>query len=471
MNTLREFQKKGVEYALDKKRTFICDEMGLGKTIEALMAIDTANAYPALIVCPASLRLNWQNEIQKWLPNKKIIINGKNDDINAGDFVITSYDGTKKLIAAAGSTIAAKYLFNSIVFDESHYIKNYKAQRTINATVLAKKVELRLCLSGTPLINRPSELLSQLKILGRLNDFGGFWKFAFKYCRAYKSKWGWDFSGASNLEELNQKLRATCYIRRLKSDVLQELPAKQRTILNIELQNRDDYEKAKNNLIAWLKENATKDKKFLEAIKHLPEEKQKIEKSDRAQNTIQRALRAEQLVRIEKLKQLAAEGKLEEVKEWIENFNDSNKLVVFTTHQHIAQELAKHFKAPMIIGGLSDAQKQAAVDKFQNDESCKLIVCNIKAGGVGFTLTAASNVAFLELGWTSAEHDQAEDRCHRIGQTDSVNCWYLLAQNTIEDKIFALLQKKREIVSKVTDGKSYQNKSVFKELLTYLTKE
>jgi len=237
-----------------------------------------------------------------------------------------------------------------------------------------------------------------------------------------------EFGNPRDLDELNDRLRANCFIRRLKADVLKELPAKQMARVPLALANAAEYRRAEEAFLEWLEEKG---------------------------EDVEAAQRAEHLVRIEKLKQLAAAGKLEEAIRWIRDFLESGeKLVVFATHRDVVARLATEFSAPSITGETPLADRQAAVDRFQSDPECRVIVLNTRAGGVGLTLTAASNVAFLELGWTPAEHDQAEDRCHRIGQERSVTAWYLLADGTIDAEIETLLEAKRTIVEAVTEGKA-----------------
>ncbi len=446
---LRPFQKAGVEYASKIKRCFIADEMGLGKTVQGLATLQATNSFPALIVCPASLKLNWKREAEKWLPGKKIIIlNGKPTTLMEADVIIINYDIIKKW-----NEKLKAIKFQAIIFDESHYLKNYKAQRTETAKKLAGKIPIRLLLTGTPVLNRPQELLSQLGILGRVDDLGGFWEFAKRYCGAYKSNWGWDLSGASNLEELNQKMRAICFIRRNKADVLKELPPKQRSVIEIEIDNRDEYTLAQEELINFLQDRALRDAEFNASIANYSPEAKKEARARRAQEVEEKTKQAEQLVKIETLKQVAVKGKIEAVSEWVANFLETGeKLILFGHHTDVVNGLAEAFNAPAITGSTPIEKRQEYVDKFQNDPNCKLIVLNMRAGGVGLTLTASSNVAFVELGWTPADHDQAEDRAHRIGQKDSVNCYYFIGTDTIDEDIYELIQEKREVVNSATDG-------------------
>lgn len=425
---LMPFQKAGVMYASRVKRCLLGDEMGLGKSIQALATIHNLQTYPAIIVCPASLKYNWEKEAKKWLPTKTIqVITSKTKALTA-DITILNYDLLKKWLGSL-SQLSAK----AIIYDECHLIKSNSAARTKAAKVLSKNIPVRLGLSGTPILNRPQELVSQLTVLGRIDDLGGLWKFLQRYCNAVQTKWGWDMSGASNMEELNDKLRAACYIRRLKKNVLPELPDKRRTVIAVDIDNKAEYNKAQRDIIHYLSDKKGK------------------ASANAARN-------AEELIKIEVLKKLSVDGKMAVAEEWIENFLETGeKLVVFAHHRDIIGRLVKKFPmAVKIIGGDDAEDRQSAVEKFQTDDDCKLIICSIQSGGVGITLTAASNVVFLELGWNPAIHDQAEDRCHRIGQKDAVNAWYLLGRDTIDEDIWALIEKKRQVVDAATDGEDGQ---------------
>lgn len=352
--------------------------------------------------------------------------------------------------------------------------KNHKAKRTETAQALVDGVSTVLCLTGTPIMNRPQELVSQLKILGRLEEFGGWYNFVRRYCNAYKDSYGWNMSGAAHLEELNDKLREVCFIRRLKSEVLKELPAKQRSEIMVELSNKAEYDRAEADVVNWIKERVKSDADFHRQIEHMPEEIQETIIANRADAKAASAAQAETLVRIESLKQLSAEGKMEAVGEWIEDFIDSGeKLVVFATHKTIVKRLAERFNADSITGDTPIEKRQAAVDRFQNDPESKVMVCNIQAGGVGITLTAASNVAFVELGWNPAAHDQAEDRCHRIGQTDSVTAYYFIGENSIDEWIYDLIEEKRVVVDAATDGvvREKRTAGMMKDLVKKLSKK
>ena len=450
--TLRPFQRAGVAYAVEVARTFLADEMGLGKTIQALATLEASDAFPALVICPASVKLNWLRETRTWLPHRRATV-FESFPIDH-DITIINYEQLTKLVAksdAPRKEVASK--LKAVVLDESQYIKNHKAKRSARAKALGKDVPVRLCLTGTPVLNRPQELISQLEFLGRIEEFGGCWGFAKRFCNPKHNSFGYDLSGSDNLEELNTRLRSTCYIRRRKAEVLTELPEKQRTVVPVEITNRAEYTRAQTQLIAWLRENAANDQDFLASIAHLPPDEIQTQTRERANSVAERARRAQELVRIEKLKQLAATGKLTAVEQWVETFLESGeKLVIFAHHQSIVGQLAETFSANSITGSTPPVRRQELVDLFQDDPATKLIVCNIKSAGVGITLTAASNVCFIELDWTPAAHDQAEDRCHRITQQNSVNAWYLLADDTIDTEIYDIIEAKRAVVDAATEG-------------------
>jgi SWI/SNF-related matrix-associated actin-dependent regulator of chromatin subfamily A-like protein 1 len=482
---LRPFQKVGVLTAIKFERCFIADEMGLGKTAESIAAVEKLNAYPCLVVVPASLKLNWQREINMWVNRSSKIISGvikRDEDDNIipvdydADFVIINYDildrdATKKKnkeniddnqeekISHLSSMEEIK--FKSIIFDESHYIKNHKAQRTKAIKKLAKGIKYRFALTGTPLLNKPKELMTQLDALDRLDSFGGFWSFAKRYCGAFETEFGWSMGDSTNLDELHDKLDKLCMIRRLKIDVLKELPPKQRTYLPIEIDNEEEYKLAVKDFRKWLRKKLIDPEQYkneVEHLKNLTKSQKKLLIESKINSRIDKTLSAEALVKIEYLKQLTVRGKMTKFKEFIDNALEQGiKLVVFATHKDIQNELWEIYKdrnATRIFAEDTLVERDKNISKFQTDDSCRLIIASLKAGGVGITLTKSSTVVFIEFGWTPADHDQAEDRCHRMGQNDSVNCYYLYGKDTIDEGTIELIQKKRSIAEAAIDGKS-----------------
>ena len=439
--TLMPYQKAGVAYAGSVGRCLIADQMGLGKTVEAIASLEYRDAFPAIIVCPASLKENWKREINKWLPHRSVnILSGKGNIANV-DVNIVNYDIIGRFVEPI---MHLKPM--GLVLDESHYVKTSKTKRTEAVRDIAKKVPQSgtvLLLSGTPVTNRPEELVSQLEILGMLSRFGGKWAFLKRYTNAYHNGFGWDTKGASNLNELNMKLRQNCYIRRTKDEVLKELPAKTRNVVHVEPSGKGyaEYRKAEGDLLAFLAENGY-----------------------RASDT------AEHLRRTTVLKRLAADAKMESVIEWIDSFLEScdRKLVVFAHNVAIVDYLAGKYGNLRVSGQDSMEDRQHAVDSFQKDHKARVIVLNLQAGGVGLTLTAGSDVCFVQQGWTPGEHDQAEDRCHRIGQENSVQVWYLIGVNTIDEDIYDLIDAKRAVVDAVTDGDEVQQAGVIGDLMKRL---
>ena len=436
------FQKKGVAFIEAKNgRALIGDEMGLGKTIQALAWLQLhPEKRPAIILCPASLKLNWAREVRETLPGKQNIqvLQGTKLHTITGDIVIINYDilnaWLEKLQALKPQVL---------IFDEAHYIKNNSAQRTKATKKLAKGIPHVIALTGTPIVNRPVEGYNIIQTIDK-TVFPNWWDFVHRYCGAHHNGFGWDFSGATNKEELHKKLTETVMLRRKKADVLPDLPDKLYSFIPMEMSNRDEYDRAERDFIEYLQE-----------VKGVAAAK--------------KANQAEHLVKIEGLKQLAVKGKMKHAVQWIRDFLDTNgnKLVVFAVHKAVVDALMEEFKeeAVKVDGSVSAAGRDAAVKAFQEDPKVKLFVGNIQAAGVGLTLTAASSVAFLELPWTPGDLVQAEDRCHRIGQKDSVNVYYLLADGTIEEKIAQLLDEKRQVLNAVLDGKEVEETQLLSELI------
>jgi SWI/SNF-related matrix-associated actin-dependent regulator of chromatin subfamily A-like protein 1 len=434
---LRPFQRAGVAYALRARRTFLADEQGLGKTVQALAALEADDAYPAVIVCPAGLKLNWLREIERWLPHRSVdVVNGTGVAPMDAEITVLNYE-----IVHAHRVRLQLRRPRALVLDESHYVKNPRAKRTQAVRRLAEALPedaLKLALTGTPVMNHPEELIAQLRILGRLQEFGSGARFARR------------FQGAGAEERIHWHLRRTCFVRRLKSEVLPQLPAKRQVVLPVALDNQREYKLAQDDVIAWLREQ--------------PLDLGEVEAKVAA------ALRAERLAQLNALKRLAARGKASAALAWIEDFLESDEpLVVFAGHREVQELLLGRFPDALhILGRDSIQQREAAVDAFQDPSGPQLIVCATRVAGQGITLTRASNVAFLDLEWTPAMHDQAEDRCHRIGQHDAVTAWYLLAADTIDETMIELISRKRGIVGAVTDGRRDESEALVQSVVREL---
>lgn len=429
-----EYQKEGILFGLERRRLLIGDEPGLGKTLQSIGIVDTAAAYPCLVICPSSLKINWQREFEKFTDKKALVLDNASCTswpyfLGMGMFhiAIVNYESLKKFFVwdiKGGKTFTLKdvvlnrdlNIFKSVIMDESHRLKDPTAQQTIFTRGIVEGKEWRILLSGTPVVNHAQDLVSQLAIMGRLlSDFGGRGKFLAQY------------GENENLSELSDKLYDTCMIRREKAKVLTELPDKQRTDLYVEISNRDEYDLAAADLASYLREYT--------------------ECTDRE---IRRKMRMEALVKFMTLRSLASKGKVKQATDFINNFLANGKpLIVFCSLKEIVKALQKQFPdAVRVTGDDNTAEKQAAVDAFQSGEA-QLIICSIKAAGVGLTLTASSNVAFVEFPWTYADCCQCEDRAHRIGQKNNVNCYYLIGRNTIDSVLYNIIHKKRSIANQI----------------------
>lgn len=447
------YQHEGIMYGLQHKRLIIGDEPGLGKTLQSIGIVDTAGAYPCLVICPSSLKINWQREFEKFTDKSALVLDNAVRTtwpyllrMGMHQVAVVNYESLRKYFVwdirpdgKSGGTSRAFRLkdvvfcpqikmFKSIIIDESHRVKDPSAQQTIFTKGLSVGKEWIILLSGTPVVNRPEDLVSQLSIMGRLQDFGGATQFKADYCTDPKDK---DAEPAVPLSVLSRRLYDTCMIRREKAKVLPQLPDKTRVDLYVDISNAPEYNLAAADLAEYLK--------------------QYTECSDWE---IRRKMRMEALVKFMTLRSLATKGKIAQAVDFIKTFLDSGKkLIVFCSLHDIVDELKKAFpKSVTVTGRDNPANKQAAVDAFQNNPAVQLIICSIKAAGVGLTLTAASNVAFVELAWTYADCCQCEDRAHRIGQKDNVTCYYLLGRGTIDQTIYSLIHQKKSIAAEIMNS-------------------
>jgi len=420
-------------------RALLADEMGLGKTIEALLWIRRhPKRRPVIIVCPASLKWMWKSFVRRVLRVSCKILYGTTPLSlkKTYDFLIINYE-----ILQYWVNDLKKLNPKILIIDECHYIKNHKAQRT-KAVRTLKDIPYIIAISGTPLTNRPAELYNTIHLL-RPDIFEAKLPFTIRYCNRKWTPWGWDISGASHLDELHTKLKSTMMIRRLKKDVLKELPDKIRHTIPLEIE-RKEYDEAVHNFVKWLSKISTAKAK--------------------------RAAKAEQLVKMGYLKRLAAELKMKLVISWIDDFLEETegKIVLFCFHRKIIDILYDNYKKTCVVidGSVTGIDRKKAVRSFQKDKRIRIFIGNIKAAGVGITLTAASSLAFVEMDWVPGNHTQAEDRIHRIGQKNTANIYYLIAKDTIEAALCKVIQKKQKVLAATLDGKTKVNElNVFDSLL------
>ena len=433
------YQLKGIARGLELKRFMNCDEPGLGKTLQSIATINLADAFPCLVICPSSLKINWLREWEKFTDKKAMILTDKVRDTWTFFFqtgmhqvFIVNYESLKKYFVqrikkAEGWTLRdvefrnSINLFKSVIIDESHRCKSASTQQAKFCKGICTGKEWVIELTGTPVVNRPKDLIPQLAILNRMEDFGGYKPFVNRYCSGQRE--------ASNLKELNFNLWQYCMFRREKSLVLTDLPDKIRQVNTCEITNRKEYMDAERDLIMYL---------------------QKYKDAD--DDKIEKALRGEVMVRINILRQISARGKVRDVIEFVKDFRENGKkIILFCSLHEVVDQLKRYFStAVSVTGRESPDMKQRAVDAFQNNPKVDIIICSIKAAGVGLTLTASSNVAFVEFPWTYADCCQCEDRAHRIGQKDSVTCYYFLGRRTIDEKVYRIIQEKKNIANAVT---------------------
>lgn len=433
------YQLKGIARGLQLKRFMNCDEPGLGKTLQSIATINLADAFPCLVVCPSSLKINWLREWEKFTDKKAMILTDKVRDTWTFFFqtgmhqvFIVNYESLKKYFVqrikkAEGWTLRdvefrnSINLFKSVIIDESHRCKSASTQQAKFCKGICTGKEWVIELTGTPVVNRPKDLIPQLAILDRMNDFGGYKPFVDRYCSGQRE--------ASNLRELNFNLWKYCMFRREKSLVLTDLPDKIRQVNTCEITNRKEYMDAERDLIMYL---------------------QKYKDAD--DDKIAKAMRGEVMVRINILRQISARGKVRDVIGFVKDFRENGKkIILFCSLHEVVDQLKRYFPTAVSVTGRdSQDEKQRAVDAFQNNPKADIIICSIKAAGVGLTLTASSNVAFVEFPWTYADCCQCEDRAHRIGQKDSVTCYYFLGRRTIDEKVYRIIQEKKNIANAVT---------------------
>ena len=461
---LYPYQRKGVAYAILHKRVIIGDKPGLGKTCQAIATVVALGAFPCLVICPSSLKINWQREWHMWTDSTACVLNNQNQyswhlfaqgrsifgDAVKNDVFITNYESLKKFFVNGfnnkpGTPVKLKdvafneniRIFKSVIIDESHRVKDPSSLQSKLTKGITTGKEVVLAITGTSVVNKAKDLASQLAIINQIDKFGGYSRFVAEY--------GYN----DNMEELNYLLNKHCFYSRNKREVLKELPDKIRTVVPCEISTREEYNAALDDLSAYLKD---------------------YRQATDAQ--VARSMRAEVIVRIGALKNISARGKLNAVREYASDVLESGeKIVVFVHQKEVCGMLTQAFPSAVTITGDDDTVvRQRNIDAFQNDPEVKMIVCSIKAAGVGITLTAASIVAFVELPWHAADTDQCEDRCHRIGQKDAVQCVYFLGRNTIDEDIYSLIQEKREVSDKITGGKNeaIENSADFDTLLRKL---
>ena len=419
-----EHQKIAIESLAGSKRYILADDMGLGKTTSTIIAALETDAKKILIICPATLKINWQREIENYSDRPVYICEGKNFSTEH-DFVIVNYDIIKNFydLKDKQNSLITQCNFDLVIIDEAHYIQNAQAQRTKLINSFAKDINRVWLLTGTPMTSRPMNYFNLLNIIE--SPVAQNWMaYAIRYCQGYQFNAGkrkiWNVSGASNLEELRDRTSRQV-LRRLKEDVL-DLPDKIITPVYLRLKSKE-YETEVGEYYDWY-ENKKEESKSL---------------------TIQ-------FSRLMKVRQIIAEEKIKQTIELAENIiEQGKKVIIFTNFTDTLRKIHEHFgkQSVYLDGSCTKPQRQYAVDQFQENDKIKVFVGNLKAAGVGITLTAGEACIMNDLSFVPSDHSQAEDRAYRYGQKSNVSVYYPIFENTIEGIIYDMLTNKKNIFETV----------------------
>lgn len=436
----RGYQIEALDYGIKKGNFINGDDVGLGKTFEAIMYAEYTNSWPCLVVCPASVKYNW---FLKWLEivglNRTTSVieseeTKKRPRIWDTDVVIINYDiiGKKQ---GKGATAKFQELLTTpwkmFIFDEAHFLKEKTSQRSSVSKMITKKSNSIIqLLTGTATMSKPSELWNLLVILKKDYLIADSWEtYIQKYCNGYKDKYGWQFSGATNLLELNKLLRDTCYLRREKRDVLTELPPVTKVVLEMPITNLKDIKEAEENFLEYLYEA-------------------------KGEEAAESAMGAEGLVKLSVLRRLSIEGKLKAIEQFLKDWKPGGKkLLVFGIHREPLEYLSEKFKSELLAGGVTALKKQEMVSNWvENDEP--FLFANISSAGTGIDSLqkVCSNMLVLELPWRVSDLEQLIARIDRSGQTEPSTIRFMLCQDTIDKQMWKMLEEKEIMTTAANQG-------------------
>ena len=438
-------QKEAIEKLVGSKRFILADDMGLGKTTSTIIAALETGAKKILIICPASLKINWEREIANYSDRSCYIAEGKKFSTEH-DFVIINYDILKNFHDPKNkeNSLLVKSGFGLVILDEAHMISNAQAQRTKIINNFVKDIKRVWLLTGTPMTSRPMNYYNLLNIIE--SPVAQNWMaYAIRYCQGYQFRAGnrkvWNVTGASNLEELRDRTSSQI-LRRLKEDVL-DLPDKIITPVYLRTSSKE-YKDLMGEYYEWLENK----------------------KEESSSLTVQ-------FSKLMKVRKVIANEKAKETIEFAQNIIDQGKkVIIFTNFTDTLQTIYNHFgkEAVYLDGSCNKVQRQHAVDQFQDNEKIKVFVGNLKAAGVGLTLTSAEVVIMNDLSFVPAEHAQAEDRAYRYGQKNNVLVYYPIFENTIEGVIYDILNTKKKIIGTVMGDEVSESVDVVEEILNLINK-
>jgi SWI/SNF-related matrix-associated actin-dependent regulator 1 of chromatin subfamily A len=439
-----DHQKIAIEQLLRNKKYILADDMGLGKTTSTIIASLETGAKKILIICPASLKINWQREYQLYSNKTSYVCEGKNYS-SEHDILIMNYDIIKNFHDTKNKEKSQifKDKFDLVIIDEAHYIQNVQAQRTKLINDIVKDVDRLWLLTGTPMTSRPINYFNLLSLVD--SPVAKNWMaYVVRYCAGYQFKVGprkvWNVMGASNLEELRDRTTTTV-LRRLKEDVL-DLPDKIITPVYLRLKSKL-YEEVMGDYYNWYEKN--------------PDESKNL---------------SLQFTKLTQVRQVIADEKVNHTIELAENIiEQGKKVIIFCNFTNSLEKICEHFgkSAVRLDGSMSKTQRQDSVDRFQEDDKVKVFVGNIKAAGVGITLTAAEAVIMNDLSFLPSDHSQSEDRAYRYGQKNNVLVYYPIFENTIEGIIYDILNNKKKIIGTVM-GDTQDETNVVEEILKEISR-
>jgi SWI/SNF-related matrix-associated actin-dependent regulator 1 of chromatin subfamily A len=440
-------QIEAIEKLVGSKRFILADDMGLGKTTSTIIAALETGVKKILIVCPASLKINWEREIANYSDRTCYIAEGKKFSTEA-DFVIVNYDILKNFHNKEDkeNSLLLQSKFELVILDEAHMVSNAQAQRTKLINDFTKNVKRVWLLTGTPMTSRPINYYNLLNLIE--SPVAQNWMaYAIRYCQGFQFRAGnrkiWNVTGASNLEELRDRTSKQI-LRRLKENVL-DLPDKIITPVYLRTSSKE-YKDLMGEYYEWLENK----------------------KEESSSLTIQ-------FSKIMKVRKVIANEKVKDTIEFVQNIIDQGKkVIIFTNFTDTLQLIHTHFgkESVYLDGSCNKVQRQYAVDQFQENEKIKVFVGNLKAAGVGLTLTAAEVVIMNDLSFVPAEHAQAEDRAYRYGQKNNVLVYYPIFENTIEGVIYDILNKKKKVIGTVMGDEVSDNAGdVVEEILNLINKK
>lgn len=444
----RSYQMDYLYYAVNHGNHINGSSVGTGKSLCSVLYAEMLDLFPCMVVCPASVKSGWLREWKETNPDRRVSIistSSPPEDFEA-DVIVINYDILGKRVTKENGKTSLeirldgmkKKSFSLVIADEIHFLKNRKSIRSKSFKKLIHKVPSVIGLTGTLIMNRPAELLNILMLIERIKEIAPddqYHHYFFeRYCNMKETNFGLDISGASNIKELNRLLEECCYFQVSKRDALKELPPISENVVECEITNKRAYKKAKDDLLQFIED------KF--------KDEEKVEK----------AARAEFLVKLSTLKQLSLEGKEKFIKKWVEEWmeaNEEEKLLVFASQSTILTKIAEEFKEGLLItGGTTTKKRDEILQKFFSQKESRVLFANIGCLGTGVDglQKVCSNMAILELPPRPSDLVQVIGRLERSGQENPVTIQYLLSPKTIDQDLWEMLKGKKDVTDMLNKG-------------------